>query len=338
MGNNFNLLRLFAAIQVFFMHSQTYLYDDSASYLLIDLLYLLPAVPIFFLVSGYLIPMSYEGNFSLKSYFRNRALRILPALYMCFVISMLVAMYFGALNSVAIKDILTWALAQLTVLQFYNPDFLRSFGVGVVNGSLWTISVELCFYLVLPLIVFMIRKSSRMTFVVLFALSVLFLAYFYYFISPFPFSDLTWVNKLFYVSILPYLFYFTFGILVYHKRDRLIPFVRTKFIYIALAYILLYVANQKGFILFLITKITFSLLIFGLAFSFVRPGRRSYNKIDLTYGIYIYHMLVINVFIIIGFKGDTLHVFTALFITVFLSMLSFFLVEKPCLKLKHISK
>jgi len=247
-------------------------------------------------------------------------------------------MYFGALNSVAIKDILTWALAQLTVLQFYNPDFLRSFGVGVVNGSLWTISVELCFYLVLPLIVFMIRKSSRMTFVVLFALSVLFLAYFYYFIYPFPFTDLTWVNKLFYVSILPYLFYFTFGILVYYKRDRLIPFVRTKFIYIALAYILLYVANQEGFILFLIKEITFSLLIFGLAFSFVRPRRGGNNKIDLTYGIYIYHMLVINVFVIIGLKGDALNVFTALFVTVFLAALSFFLVEKPCLKLKHISK
>ena len=215
MANNFNLLRVFAAIQVFFVHSWAHLYDHSGSYISISPLYFLPAVPIFFLVSGYLIPMSYEASSSLAAYFKNRALRILPALYVCFLISLLVAIYFGALNSTGIRDILIWSLAQLTFLQFYNPDFLRNFGVGVLNGSLWTISVELCFCLVLPFIVLMIRKSSRITFIVLFSLSILFLAYFYYFIVPFHYSDLTVVNKLFYVSILPYLFYFTFGILVF---------------------------------------------------------------------------------------------------------------------------
>ena len=114
--------------------------------------------------------------------------------------------------------------------------------------------------------------------------------------------------------------------------------MRTRFIYILLAYILLYVFSQEGFIFFFLTKIIFSLLIFGLAFSFVRPGWTSHNKMDLTYGIYIYHMLIINVFIAIGFEGDVIHVFTALCITVFLATLSFFLVEKPFLKFKHISK
>jgi peptidoglycan/LPS O-acetylase OafA/YrhL len=41
-------------------------------------------------------------------------------------------------------------LAQLSIVQFYNPDFLRGYGVGVLNGSLWTISVELQFYVMLP--------------------------------------------------------------------------------------------------------------------------------------------------------------------------------------------
>jgi hypothetical protein len=37
---------------------------------------------------------------------------------------------------------LPWLAAQLTIGQFYNPVFLRGYGLGVLNGSLWTIPLE----------------------------------------------------------------------------------------------------------------------------------------------------------------------------------------------------
>jgi len=45
-----------------------------------------------------------------------------------------------------------WILAQLSVAQFYNPGFMRSYGTGILNASTWTISIELQFYILVPLI------------------------------------------------------------------------------------------------------------------------------------------------------------------------------------------
>ncbi len=47
---------------------------------------------------------------------------------------------------------LKWIVAQLSIDQFYNPAFMRQYGTGSLNASTWTISVELQFYLGLPLV------------------------------------------------------------------------------------------------------------------------------------------------------------------------------------------
>ncbi len=124
---------------------------------------LIPGVPIFFFISGFLISRSYESNSRLDEYFRNRALRIYPALVVCTALSLLsvtVAGYFATVESPS-AHFVAWILGQITVLQFYNPDFMRAFGTGVLNGSLWTITVELQFYVLIPLLYWVFRQLER---------------------------------------------------------------------------------------------------------------------------------------------------------------------------------
>jgi len=300
----------------------------------------MPGVPVFFLISGYLIAKSYDRNPCITDYIINRMLRILPALYVCFLISLAVVFTFGYFDTVPFKEIIVWSFAQLSFIQFYNPDFLRSFGVGVLNGSLWTISVEICFYILLPVLAWQIRTASKKTFITLFILSISFLSYFYFRIIIRDFSSLSNIDKLFYVSILPYLFYFTLGMLFYYHRLYFISFVKKNCVYIFLLYLSLYLFPQSGFLFFMVQKIIFSFFVFSIAFNFVAKSRgvEKWRQLDLTYGIYIYHMLVINVFVELNFQGDIVYVLYAFGITVILAILSFYLVEKPFLFLKKRAK
>ena len=145
--NNLDLIRLLAAFQVVFWHSVEHLNINSA---LKSWIGIFPGVPIFFVISGFLIVSSYQKSPSCFEYIRNRFLRIYPGLWLCFLITLLIVMVFGFFTAANLKQIILWSLCQLSFFQFYNPEFLRGFGVGVINGSLWTITVELQFYVIAP--------------------------------------------------------------------------------------------------------------------------------------------------------------------------------------------
>ena len=55
---------------------------------------------------------------------------------------------------------------------------------------------------------------------------------------------------------------------------------------------------------------------------------------DISYGVYIYHMLVINSLVELGYKGKLDYLIVAIIVTIFLGTLSWFLVEKKALSFK----
>lgn len=159
--NNFDLIRLFAALQVAIIHCATHL-DVEGAWL--NVFSVFPGVPIFFFISGFLIFQSWVNIRERRAFvfFTNRVLRIFPALYFCVGLSAISLFLSGflPLAELAQSRFWVWLLSQVTVFQFFNPMFLRDYGVGVVNGSLWTISVELQFYLLTPLLFLLMARGK----------------------------------------------------------------------------------------------------------------------------------------------------------------------------------
>lgn len=330
--NNLDLIRLFAASQVVLMHASKHLHVDLPW---IKWLSVLPGVPIFFFVSGFLIYRSFARSESLKSYFLNRFLRIYPALWICLLLSVLLLLTTGFLDFSFLKksSFLSWFVAQASVVQFFNPDFLRGFGVGVLNGSLWTISIELQFYLLTP-IVFWMATKRKVFFWVLICGFLLLNA----FRDFMPFDGL--VAKMYSVSFIPWFGMFLLGAWVSTNEDLIKKVAETKLLYIVVLFgFVTFVAYMVGLeiqgnSINLFSFLCVALLVVKLAYTKPNLSKILLRNNDISYGVYIYHMLVINFLVYMGKVGQIRLVLLVIFTTYVLAALSWFLVEKPALSLK----
>lgn len=313
---------------------------------LVDALKLFPGVPIFFFVSGMLITSAYERveaeGGGLKKFFINRVLRIYPALWLCVLIS-IIAVYatgYFAGREISPLHFTAWVFGQAGFLQFYNPEFMRGFGVGVLNGALWTISVELQFYVLAPVLCFILRRRLKL-FLLLLVVSVLANVYLRLF---YDWSDMR--IKLLAVSFLPWIYMFMTGALAYRYRTQLkawgLPSKAVWMLGLYVASMLLigpYEHNASNGI----NPLSF-LLLAGLIFWLSEAAIPLPQKVagfvrrnDLSYGIYLYHTPLLNVVIYTGFLHGYAHaqLATVLLLPLGLALISWFVVERPALDLKN---
>lgn len=329
--NNFNLIRLLAAIQVMLFHTMEHLEIKTTAILKYFSSY--RGVIIFFTISGYLIYMSLErNNNNLKQYICNRLGRIYPALWFSTFISFFLLVFSGYLkiNKILnIRLILYW-FGQLTIFQFWTPEILRDYAVGTPNGSLWTITVEIQFYILLMLIFLLRRKNF--VFHILSILSILLNIFVYTKYS----KDFMFV-KLFSVSIVPYFYNFMIGVYLAKYRQFLLKLVEGKF----LLWLLIYHIYVYGLNIYpqyyinisiLISNFLLGMLVLSFAFSFRKISKILIGDIDISYGLYLYHMLFLNYFIYkFGIEGTKERILYYIFLTFLMAFLSDKFLEKPTL-------
>lgn len=121
--NNFDLVRLFAAIQVVFFHIQNRLGIIVPG---VNWFSHLPGVPIFFTVSGFLITASFLRNRDrIVSYFVNRYLRIYPAIYVLIFATTVSAVLTHSLSlgNIFSTQYAKWGFMWATYDQNYTPPF-----------------------------------------------------------------------------------------------------------------------------------------------------------------------------------------------------------------------
>lgn len=342
MPNNFNLLRLFAALQVVILHTNGHLkITDQKWYwnFFLEFIRPFPGVPIFFIISGFLIFFSYEKNYpDYKQYLLNRSLRIFPLLLLSTFLLAIVLVYFNP--QLKMKDLAIWALGQITIFQFYTPDALRFFGVGTPNGALWTIPVELQFYLVIPFIYLSYKKWGQNIIYIIALCSICIYSLGNWYVVPNSLLD-----KLLQVTIVYYLLYFCLGILLYLNFEKVLTIVKGRLVYLLSLYLCYYVLVKHGLefkfdlyfpnIFAFPMAILLAFVIISAAYTKPKLSENLLKGYDISYGVYVFHMPVVNIFLMSQMEASFLSLFLAVIITIVLSFLSWIFIERPALNLKN---
>lgn len=342
--NNFDILRLLAALQVATNHAVEIMHIPAGPVLkhILRFSYYFPGVPIFFFISGFLISKSYENNHRLSEYFQNRVLRLYPGLITTVTLSFILIAVSGYMASTG-RGVLDWAMlfiGKTTFLQFYNPEFMRAYGDGVLNGSLWTITVELQFYLIIPIVygVFKFRNPKKSTWKLL-GLIAFFLVInrLYAYIPNDYHSGIPF--KLMRVSFLPWFYMFLIGMLVQKNFEFFHKILSQKIllvfpVYCVIGYIALTnhwsLGNNINPIIFIFLVTT----VFTFAYSFSSLTSKILKGNDISYGVYIYHMPIVDFLIYSGYSGKIIYAFYALATAIVLAILSWVFIEKSSLRLK----
>lgn len=117
-------------------------------------------VSLFFVLSGCLLSLPFWNSFvtksplpSLRFYAINRAARIIPAYWVNLLLCTFLA--FWVFNI----DIDWWRL--ISGLLFINSYHYSTFFPAELNGPLWSIGLEVSCYLLLPLVLFAVIKSTK---------------------------------------------------------------------------------------------------------------------------------------------------------------------------------
>lgn len=284
-------------------------------------------VSIFFIISGYLVTQSWKRDPHIFRFLVRRLLRIWPGL---FVATCVAALIIGPLvSSTDAKDYFSspelreyFLTLRLTQAKFDLPGvFIHNPFPRAVNGSLWTIPLEVHWYLVLALAgllgVLRWRWLALAGFV---GLAVYHFGIYHAETNPVR----NWTRE--------YGLFFLAGTLLALFHDERVRYRHAYRIATLIVGALLFVAG--GHILGILTATSSLIVDIGEAST---PILRQFGRFgDLSYGVYIYAFMVQQTLIArFGTSGSfALHLLASSVVTFICAWLSWHLVEKQALSLK----
>jgi len=286
--NNFNLLRLVAALLVLVTHSYgvTGFGDDEPMLKIFGTSLGTFAVEVFFVTSGYLIAKSWDRRRAPLEFLWARFLRIYPALWVCVLFCVfVVGLYFTTLPAGEfLTHLSTWKFlledSTLMILGVYTtlPGVFAAGGSaeGSVNVPLWTLPYEIKMYL--GLLVLGVTGLLYKRLIPPLLAVVAYGVYLWTVSANYHEHGLDIYAR--------FIFFFACGTTLYLERDR-IPLkwsIALVLIGVIVASLALPERDWRGIVLDLFTPY---LVIF---LALVPSGFfRAYNKVgDYSYGLYIY--------------------------------------------------
>lgn len=293
-NNNFDLLRLLFAATVCLVHA----YQLSGFQQLAGMASLLSsslAVKAFFVVSGFLIFMSYERSSSFSSYAAKRAKRIYPAYCAVILFSAVGLLWVSTAkpSSYFTLEFARYMAANLTFLNFLQPTLPGVFTAhqtSSINGALWTLKVEVMFYLVVPVFVACFRRVGHLPVLVL-----VYCASVWYALAFMSIAERTGVQLYaeFARQLPGQLSYFMSGAFLYYYLPL---FERRTAYFLAAATAILIENSFYPLPLFAPFALATVVIFFGLFLYVGKFGKYG----DFSYGAYILHFPVIQILLNTG--------------------------------------
>ncbi len=219
-----DLLRFIAILAVLLVHTTTRTLEAS-SYDLQKMPWTLFlnqasrfAVPLFFMISGFVLELSYPYNANYLTYLKKRINRIfIPYLF--------------------------WSIIYYFFIyyQHRDPNFLNSLFTGNASYQLYFIPALIIFYLIFPLIHKYYNLVCNKWSLILFGVVQIFILYYDYYIHSLPFYYPVSVALLNY-------FYFIFGAALARNQKKLINFIKKwKVVLFSGALVLALYVSLQGF-------------------------------------------------------------------------------------------
>ena len=328
-NNNFDLLRVLLATTVFLVHT----YVLSGSLILRSLADILSseiAVKSFFVVSGFLIFMSFENSSNISNYFSKRLRRIYPAYFSVIVLCSLMGVFITTLP-VADYFSLSWVkylFSNLLFLNFVHPDLPGLFTknpINAVNGALWTLKIEVMFYLFVPLIVFNMRKFGYWKILLLlYVISMLYRVV----VEAWGLKSGSTIYLELTRQFPGQLVYFIAGAILYYNLEI---FKQYRLLLLALAVVIMFLRQLLP--VYWLEPMAIAIII--VYFACVFPWLGDFSKYgDFSYGIYILHFPILQTLIQCGmFKKNPISAFLiAVLVVLITAYLFWHWIEKPFLR------
>lgn len=324
--NSLNIMRLFAALAVIYGHASAVTGRGPSDIFLQFVGYKFiggVAVDVFFVISGFLITASAMSGKGFRYFVASRLLRIYPALVVCVLLLVFLLGPLLTVSSDYLQSPQTWKyfFNNLTAYrtEYFLPGVFSELHDPAVNGSLWSLPVEIRLYCIVGIGLIVGVFSTKQIFNLLF-FSVIILGYF----APEVFSKLFEPENHRHVALM-----FMIGSFCWINRDYILVNP------ICLFVLLIFAASLHGTEKF---SFAYILLLPYLVF-YIAIGHWGawFNRLgDYSYGVYLYgwpcQSIVIMALPEISNIGN---VALAGVLAMFLAFFSWHLIEKPSLKLKE---
>lgn len=318
-------MRGYAAIAIFFIHLEGLGMREFSAFSARLLDFCRYGVVVFFVISSFTIALSLSKKFNLKDYSYKRIFRIYPI----YLIVILITFLGGGVGFNIVSG-MNYTIRNLISHAFFLNTLDLRFRNNIL-GTEWTISVEVFYYIVLPLLVYILVKRKFLLLIsiplslVFSLLPILILPY-----TPYhPYLE--------YWAVERYLFSYILGICLFVVMDKIkkVKFSSILAILLILTIPLFIIINTGNIVSYnniFVSVWTFLFIYLGISGSKVITilcNNRVANFLGkLSYSFYLIHYPVILFFMGRGIR-DLKLLIIAFPIVLLLSILSFIFIEKP---------